>query len=46
MLCRVIWEQEDSDIVDFVYIDEDGCLELLDIENSAFEMLTKYLKKP
>jgi hypothetical protein len=44
MLCRVIWEREDSDIVDFVYIDEDGCLELLDIENSAFEMLTKYLK--
>lgn len=44
MLCRVIWEQKVSDIVDFVYVDEDGCLELLDVEDSAFEMLTKYLE--
>ena len=44
MLCRVIWEQKVSDIVDFVYVDEDGCLELLDVEDSTFEMLTKYLK--
>ena len=44
MLCRVIWEQKVSDIVDFVYVDEDGCLEMLDVEDSAFEMLTEYLE--
>ena len=44
ILCRSTWGQDCGDIVDFAYIDEDGNFELLDIENLAFEILTKYHK--
>ena len=44
ILCRSTWKQDCGDIVDFAYIDEDGNFELLDIENLAFEILTKYHK--
>ena len=43
ILCRTEWKQEDGDIIDFAYIDEDGCFDLLDIENASFESLTNYL---
>lgn len=45
ILCRTEWKQEDGDIIDFAYIDEDGCFDLLDIENASFEGLTNYLNK-
>ncbi len=43
ILCRAEWKQEDGDVIDFAYIDEDGCFDLLDIENASFESLINYL---
>lgn len=46
ILCRVAWEREDGNIVDFAYIDKDGCFDMLDIKNASFEILTNYLNNP